>query len=256
VGVKYKLVDGVNYVSNNDNFNNTQIFSTTDTLDNLSLKFFRYGVSLSKNNLNRKQYPTSGTEMELAVDYFSGNETYNPGNTALINKKVSSHREWFRIKFLLKRYLLEFGRYRGGYLLESVFSNQPVFLNFTATLMNAPAFYPLQDSRTLFLENFRAHNFVAAGVMNAFSINKNLDFRLEGYLFKPVREIRPREPGSQIAVYKDFNNQVYACGTAGLVYHSPVGPVSLSMNYYDDRENQLGGLLHFGYLIYNKKSME
>jgi NTE family protein len=38
--------------------------------------------------------------------------------------------------------------------------------------------------------------------------------------------------------------------------HSPIGPISLSVNYYDDRENQLGILLHVGYLLFNKHPLE
>ncbi len=44
--------------------------------------------------------------------------------------------------------------------------------------------------------------------------------------------------------------------TAGLVYHTPVGPVSLSYNIYDDPIKRNGVLLHLGYLIYNKRSIE
>ncbi len=47
----------------------------------------------------------------------------------------------------------------------------------------------------------------------------------------------------------------YLAGTAGLVLHSSVGPISLSVNYYDDRENQIGALLHIGFLLFQKTSL-
>jgi NTE family protein len=43
---------------------------------------------------------------------------------------------------------------------------------------------------------------------------------------------------------------------AALVLHSPIGPVSFSINYYDDDVNQLGVLLHVGFLLFNKHSVE
>jgi NTE family protein len=49
---------------------------------------------------------------------------------------------------------------------------------------------------------------------------------------------------------------LFFTGTAGLVMHSPIGPISLSFNYYDDEENQLGVLLHVGFLMFNKHSLE
>ena len=52
-----------------------------------------------------------------------------------------------------------------------------------------------------------------------------------------------------------FSKWRYA-GTAGLVYHTPVGPISFSYNLYDDTNKRNGVLLHLGYLIYNKRSIE
>jgi NTE family protein len=51
-------------------------------------------------------------------------------------------------------------------------------------------------------------------------------------------------------------SDIYFAATAGLVLHSSVGPISLNLNYYDDKENQLGVLLHVGFLLFNKTSME
>ncbi|MEQ8425576.1 MAG: hypothetical protein RIA63_12755, partial [Cyclobacteriaceae bacterium] len=61
---------------------------------------------------------------------------------------------------------------------------------------------------------------------------------------------------NQEGVLDDSFDQVFFSGMAGMVYHSTVGPISLSVNYYDDKENQLGVLLHVGFLLFNKTSME
>jgi NTE family protein len=50
--------------------------------------------------------------------------------------------------------------------------------------------------------------------------------------------------------------RIFFAGTAGLVLHTTVGPVSLSLNYYDDPENQFGVLLHVGFLLFNRTSIE
>jgi NTE family protein len=87
-----------------------------------------------------------------------------------------------------------------------------------------------------------------------FSLRKNLDFRLEGYLFKPLQAIE--QGTNQEPVLNDEITKIYFTGTAGMVLHSTVGPISLSVNYYDDKKNQLGVLLHIGFLLFNKSSME
>jgi NTE family protein len=104
------------------------------------------------------------------------------------------------------------------------------------------------------LENFRAFNYVAGGLRNVFSIRNRLEFRLEGYLFKPI-EYLTLGNNQEAKTINDFK-KVFFAGNAGLVLHSPMGPISLSVNYYDDAENQLGVLLHVGYLLFNKHSVE
>ncbi|HCR53057.1 MAG TPA: hypothetical protein DIW27_01480 [Cytophagales bacterium] len=146
------------------------------------------------------------------------------------------------------------GIYSSGYLIDGVFSNQPLFTNYQGSVISAPAFNPLQDSKTILLQNFRAFNYVAAGWRNVFAVRNKLDFRLEAYLFKPFEAIVKGQ--NQEGVLDDSFNKIFLSGTAGMVYHSSVGPISLSVNYYDDPENQLGVLLHVGFLLYNKTSLE
>ena len=87
-----------------------------------------------------------------------------------------------------------------------------------------------------------------------FTLRNKLDFRLEAYLFKPLEAIVKGQ--NQEGILDDSFDKIFLTGTAGLVFHSTVGPISLSMNYYDDPENQLGVLLHVGFLLFNKTSME
>jgi NTE family protein len=77
---------------------------------------------------------------------------------------------------------------------------------------------------------------------------------LEGYLFKPFETIK--EGPDQSTVLEQNLSDIYFAATAGLVLHSSVGPISLNLNYYDDKENQLGVLLHVGFLLFNKTSLE
>jgi NTE family protein len=81
-----------------------------------------------------------------------------------------------------------------------------------------------------------------------------LEFRLEGYVFKPFEQII-QTAGQRAAISED-SNEVFFAGTAGLVFHSLIGPISLSVNYYDDDENEVGVLLHVGFLLFNKHSLE
>ena len=240
---------------NRDRFSNKKLFISTDTLDQLTMIGFKAGVSFSINDLNRKQYASYGKAFSLSGHFFQAREDYFPGNTAdPARVRTTKDHQWFKLKATAEHYFSR-GWFRPGYFAEAVFSNQPLFTNYFGTIINAPSFFPLQDSRTLVLENFRAFNYVAFGVRNVFAIRRNrLDFRLEAYGFKPLEEIQ--EGQNQEALRKTALARVYFTGTAGLVFHSPVGPISFSVNYYDDRENKIGALLHVGFLLFRNHSLE
>lgn len=254
VGEQYKAVLSGAFITNTDQFINSNVFLSSDTLDVLRLKGPRVGLSISTNQLNRKQYASQGHAYSFSADWFSLTESIEPGSTSILTSNQKNNHSWLRARISLEQYFKK-GIYSSGYLLEGVLSNQPTFNSgYRATIINAPSFNPIQDSRTLLLTNFRAFNYVAGGWRNVFTIRKSLDFRVEGYVFKPLEAIIQGD--LQSAQLSRKITHVYVAGTAGLVLHSAIGPISLSVNYYDDKKSQLGVLLHVGFLLFNKPSIE
>jgi len=246
----YLTFEGVNTL---DRYINGDIFISTDKLDEMELYGFKAGLNVSSSNLNRKQYASSGRSIGFWADYFTITENFSPGSTSVRLEPVKAQHDWVRFKASTEQYFGS-GWYRPGYVAEVVVSNQPFFQNYFGTIINTPGFLPIQDSPTRILQNFRSFKYAAGGIRNVFTLRRNLDFRLEGYLFKPFEHIEQNE--SQEAEISEKNNFLYFAGTAGFVFHSPFGPISLSMNYYDDDENKLGILLHAGFLLFNKHTFE
>ncbi len=253
VGTRSRLRAYGGYFYNTNRFSNERQFVSTDTLDLLKFNGFRYGLDFSNYNLNRKQYASSGQYFSLSVDYFRANERLTPGSTSLFTENQRKRNNWLRLKLHSEQYFGK-GWFKYGYMVQAVFSNQSTSFNLTGSRITASAFLPLIDSPTLFLENFRAYNYLGGGIRNIFNINRDIDFRLEGYIFKPFRELRLGQ--DQDVILADDLTKLYFTATAGLVYHSPVGPIGLQMNYYDDKESQFGALLHVGYLLFNKRSLD
>ena len=253
VGNYFKSVIHIGGINNIDKYANQNFFVSSDTLDQLRLSGLKTEIVFSANTLNRKQYASTGKAYSFAAQYFNLRENFIPGSTSVLDDPIRTPRQWFRVRATAEQYF-NAGWFRPGYYAEAVFSNQPFFRNYMGTIINAPAFFPLQDSRALLLENFRAFNYVAGGIRNVFSIRNRLEFRLEGYLFKPIEYLQPgfNQEAKTVADIR----ALYFAGTAGLVLHSPIGPISFSVNYYDDKQNQLGVLLHVGFLLYNKHSVE
>lgn len=255
-----KITASTSFINNNDHYSPTNSFNIGDILDKTVFNGLRSTVAFEQNTLNRKQYATRGRNFLASFNYFTGTEHYNPGNisrnTALNDDIViaNHNREWLSMKLSDENYFFHKGNYTLGYLVEGVVSNLPLFSNYYSTLLVAPAFYPLQDSRSLFLEKFRASTYLAGGLKNVFKLRKNLDLRLEAFLFLPYQEIT--QNGFQDVKTSPTFNHVHYAGTAGLVYHTPVGPISFSYNLYNDPVKRNGVLLHLGYLIYNKRAIE
>ncbi|HET9054172.1 MAG TPA: hypothetical protein VFM90_08370, partial [Cyclobacteriaceae bacterium] len=254
VGNQFKVDMSLEGFNNDDYFSNKKELISSDTLDQLKLEGFKTGLTFSMNDLNRKQYASYGKAYSISGHFFNVKEEYAPGNTADETQveNTASH-TWFRIKATAEHYFTR-GWYRPGIYAEAVFSNQKPLSNYFGTIINAPAFFPVQDSRTLILENFRAYNYVGFGVRNIFSIKNKLDFRLEGYAFKPLEHII--ENSNQDAVERAELTRVSLAAAGSVVLHSAVGPVAISVNYYDDPENKFGVLLHVGFLLFKNHILE
>jgi NTE family protein len=249
----FKTIGFMEALNNTDRYSNAQDFNSTDILDQLDIHGFRTGLTISTNTLNRKQYASQGRSFKLTGDFFNIVSRLEPGNTSDGSARSREDHQWLRLKFSAEHYFGD-GFYKPGYYIEGVLSNQPTLQNYMGTIINASSFNPMQDSRSLLLQNFRSFNYLAGGIRNVFSLGRKVDVRLEGYVFKPLEYLQSSLDHETI-VTTDLE-KVFFCGTGGVVYHAPIGPVSLSFNYYDDDESQFGVLLHVGYLLFQRHSFE
>ncbi|RZK70923.1 MAG: patatin, partial [Pedobacter sp.] len=256
---------GTSFINNNDKYSPINEYAIGDQLDKTILNASRSTLSFEQYTFNRKQYPSKGRNFLLSANFYAGRESFESGGIGSTESSVvvlpmnkivvnSKYRQWFNIKVSDENYFFQKRGYALGYLAEGVFSNQPLFSSYYSTLLAAPAFYPMQDSRSLFLQNFRATSYLAGGLKNVIALRRHLDLRAEGYVFLPYEKFE--KVGFQGVTHAEpFSKWRYAA-TAGLVYHTPVGPISFSYNIYDDPIKRNGVLLHLGYLIYNKRSIE
>ena len=87
-----------------------------------------------------------------------------------------------------------------------------------------------------------------------YSIREQLDFRLEAYVFQPYESVGVAENG-EAKLGEEVSTRNYI-GTFTTVYHSRIGPLAASLNYFDGSTPELSFLLHYGYLIFNKRAKE
>ncbi len=234
----------------------TDAFTSADTSDRTDLNFFSSYLLFERNTLNRKQYASAGTHLAFTARFVQSEEFYEPGTTSPFIDPYRAIHNWMQFKITYDTYFKEKGKWRLGFLGEVVYTFQPFLSNYTASILSTPGFQPTPDSRTLFIPTLHAHQYAAAGLKSVFVIWKNVDWRLEGFVFAPYQALRERSDHTvEYAAPLAIADMTYV-GMTGLVWHSPLGPVSASVNYYSSREEKLSFLIHFGYIIYNKKSFD
>ena len=267
LGNNGKIMAGVSSGYLVDKYYQTRNFLQTDTTDLTRFDFNTAFITLESGNLNRKQYASQGTKTRLTIKGVEGEEYETPGSTSSANRDYTKLHEWITVRLTYESYYKEKGNLRLGVFAEGVYSSQQPFNNYTASLLRAPAFQPNPESKTLFLENFRAYNYAAIGHRFLYNFRENLELRIAGYIYQPYREIEKALDGS-VKLGNEFSAR-YSIITGALVYHTPIGPAAININYYHNLpsteqiprngindELPISFLFHFGYIIFNDRALE
>ncbi len=254
-GKKGRFIIGTGGGLLTDKYYQTSQFTELDTADRTDFDMFTSQAYYEVNSLNRKQYANQGEYVNIKVRYVNGLETNTPGSTSLdTEKRFRKYHEWVTFNIKGERYFNRRGTLKIGLFGEGVYSTQTLFHNYTSSVLSSPAFQPTPDSKTLFLENYRAHQYLAGGLKFVVNFRPNIEFRAEGYIFQPF-EAFVKTPDLKPDYSALFATKHYI-GTAALVWSTPVGPLSLSLNYYDQEKKPFSVLFHFGYIMFNKRALE
>ena len=251
IGENFKIKATGAYIYNKDYYSNNQKFFIQDTLDYLNLSGLKSSIEVSNNTLNRKQFPTEGKMFKFGIARYDLSQYYIPGSTSDIEREFTSKLSWYKGTVHLQQYFKR-GRNSTGYEFKAVYANQPLMANDMGTLINLPGYYPLPDSRTRLLQNFRSSAFLAGGLKYIYSFNKNMNARVEAFAFADLNPWMSKK--EQLA--QENSRDIKLALSSSLIYHSPVGPLSLHLNYYDDVETDIGLYVNFGYLLFNTPSIE
>lgn len=234
----------------------TDNFTRLDTTDRTYFDYFYVQSNYTINTLNRKMYATEGTFLNARARFLQGQESHIPGNTSIDTLSFRNKQQpaWLQLKLTIDKYIKTFKGFKIGVFGEAVYSTQSFFSNYQATILSAPAFNPTPESQTFFIDAYRAHKYLAGGLKAIATPIKNIDIRAEAYIFQPVESIlKTSDGGSKYSspfLYRHFS------GLTALVFNSPIGPISVGVNYYDEKDNSFSFFFHVGYIIFNRKSID
>lgn len=249
-----KLIGGHSYLWQDYEYYQNEDFVRGDTADLTEFEGNKVFISYQRNSLNRKQYATTGNQLMLSFAGFNGREKTTPGSTSPNKFSLSKRRNWIEASLKFDKYFLKRKSFHIGTLVEMHYSDIPGFHNSTITQLTTPGFEPLPENRTLFLPAYRSRSYTAIGLKGIYSFRDLVDIRLEGYLFQPNEDLR-FEDFPQFGLVGD-DRRTNVISTLTTVYHSRLGPLAGSINYYERNSEKFSFLIHFGYIIFNKKAFD
>ena len=171
-----------------DTYYQTDNFTNKDTAD--LTRFYGGSASwtLTQNTLNRRQFANSGHFVEVKTRLNFGTEHTVPGSTAL-NKEMYKPHSWFNLNIDYQSFIVDQSMFHLGIHGQFVYNTQPLFANYTATLLSMTEFSLIPDSKTYFLPEYRSPQYAAAGLNLIFTIMKKIDIRFDTYLYQPLIQI-------------------------------------------------------------------
>lgn len=250
---KGKLEVGIVAGQKRDNYFQSNIFTQEDILDKTRFSFFSPYIEIELNTLNRKQYSNEGKRLYAGAQFVAGLEKHFPGSTSLQKGLYSKYHNYFIYKFCYEQYFKAGKWYRPGLDVEMQANTLSGFRNFTSTSLAMPSFKPIYEMQTRYQQIYRPTGYLSVGQRNIFKLNKNLDFRIEGFLMAPFREVQSDE--QNIATFSDLFPGFHYAFSGSIVYNTPIGPLSASLNKYDDG-SKLSFFVNLGYIIFNRSALD
>jgi NTE family protein len=232
----------------------TKNFNSNDTSEVSVINLVSMYGTFERNTLNNKQFATAGTFRKYSLRLGYGLESYSPGSTSENMRDKQLNYYWLSARIENTGYIPLIGSFSLGYhfLLQAAF--KPTLSNYYSTIIEAPAFQPNLITRSLFMEEYRAYQFIGAGIMPVYSFNRQIHAKLEAYGYFPVQEILP--DANNMAVMGTYFNTMKTIFNASVTYVTVAGPVAFHTGYISAMERPWVVQLSFGYLLFNKRSTE
>jgi NTE family protein len=251
---KIKLIPSVGFTNISNSYYHVADVGENERPDEQTVNLATFRLLVERKTFNRKLYPTEGREFMVQARYSTGREINQPGTTNLSGETFERNRGWFNLKGRYDQYFFAESALRLGVFAEVAWSSQNFFSNYQTTLLMATPFEPTPESKTLYLDQYRSNRYGAVGLKGIWLVWKNLDFRVETYVYTAWEKYKQNE--DQGAGYQPIRIDPQLIATSALVYHTPLGPVCISGNYYQKQQQPWSVLFHIGYILFNKRGLE
>ncbi len=232
--------------------------STID-LSNIAYNTNRYrllggSVLFKRNSLNSTQYATKGASQQILAQIFTGTSAYTPNTPRSKDATIEEDISWLQFHFKDQRYLPFSERFTLGTYIEGFYSSRDLAQTYTATMMQAGTFAPTPSTIFTYNTDFRANQYLAAGLKPIYTLNSYLQIRLEAYAFLPIYPILQNDEG------KAFYGKPFST-LANLEELSVVGRfstfvISAYLNHSSSNPRSVNVGISLGWYMFNNRFIE
>ena len=205
------------------------------------------------NTLNRKQFASKGHYFQAKVRYIDGKEHSVSGSTAAEEYDFKKNHQWIQISSEIQQFIFSKTFFHLGFHGKLVLNSQSLFKNYTATLLRTTEFAPVPDVFTFFLAEYRSPQHFGLGFNAIFTLKNKVDLRLDSYLYQPFKQLTKYDNG-EFGYSKIFKGETFL-HSLSLIYHSPIGPLRATVNYFPKQLSPLSLQLSYGFILFNERAI-
>lgn len=253
IGNRWKLSADFRAANLRDEYYQIENFTSVDTSDRTAFGGQTVIGSIERNTLNRKQWANSGAFFKAQMRFVQGREQSLSGSTAPIPYDVRRTHQWINLSVEAQSFVFSNSIFHLGLHGKGVLNSQSLFANYTASILMMNEFSPLPDISTFFFEEFRAPQYMGVGMNFVYSLSNRIDIRIDPYFFQPFRQIEKRENGA--FGYSDLFTRGSFMAAGSVIFHSPIGPLRFSTNYFPNQDQPFVAQLSFGYVLFNERAV-
>lgn len=249
MGRKAKLELGAGFGHLSDRFYQTNVVDfTASKQDHADYNIGQVRGSFERDTHNHSMYPTAGSQLRLTAIGAFGDYTFTPAAASASAIVAERHDiSWIQAELSMDKYFHPHPKLAIGAKFDVIASTRKLMDNYTASIVQAPAFSPTPATQNYFNPDFRSNSFIAAGILPIFKPIDNLQLRTEFYAFAPFRQIK--EGTNHRAFYGNWFSHLSYMGEAAAIYTFSFASLSIYGNYLSYPSHNWNFGISFGLLF-------
>lgn len=225
-----------------------------DKKDKFNFNVVSAGISLDRNTQNYKLYPSNGKKDYISLKALYGYTHYRPGTTSPESDREANETiNGLQFRMTLENYFPISKWLSLGYIFDLSYTSVDRFNDYMSTLALLPAFQPTVHSKSVLLSRYRAPIFAGFAISPVFKVSETVNFHTVVAYMQPYQALRMLSGGGY--VYSDPFPRGEVMANAAFVWHSPLGPISLSLAYYSGEETKWYPQFNIGYTLFKNKAL-